>query len=38
MRLARLEGKAKRFARTEQVLLADNLVERAWAHPRGKRL
>lgn len=37
MRLARLEGEAKRLARAEQVLLADDFVERLRAQRIGER-
>ena len=37
MQLALLERPAEHFARTEQVLLAHDLVERARAHPVGER-
>lgn len=37
MRLARLERDPKRLSRTEQVRLADHLVERARSHPLGER-
>ena len=37
MQAARLEGDAQRLAAAEQVLLADDLVERLRAQPLGER-